>query len=321
MNGPNGWARDTAHQLLLAERSDKKDGALIRELLFSYSRGGTDLARLHALCVLDGLNGLALADVERALNDDHPAVRTHAIRFLERFDGKELEDSGPFAKTLARRLVRERDPQVRMQLAYSLGTWNTPLTAEMLIDLLRDKTNDSYLMAAGLCSINGTSAPALLSAVREEKNVPPQMIGPLLAFAKQKGKPADVAMLVLKYPFAARDVSHAQKFEGIADLLDTVDRLNTSLAELLRIDQGGKDDPIDLLKKLHKQARETAADQKASVKDRQPAVRMLAHGIGDDREDQTLLASLLVPQVPDAVQTEALKNLGRGSDPLVARAW
>jgi putative heme-binding domain-containing protein len=145
------------------------------------------------------------------------------------------------------------------------------------------------------------------------------MIAPLLHFAKEHGRPADVAMLVLKFPVVTKDVPNAERFAGIGDLLEIADPLNGPLADLLRQGESGKQ-AYDQLKQVYADARKTVADSKAPVTDRRPAVRLLGHGLGDDREDHKLLVSLLSPQVPDSVQIGALQGLGRETDPLTARA-
>src|SRR5437016_2856408 len=76
LDSPNGWQRDTAQQLLI-RRADPVSVALLEKFLVECKR---PLGRLHALCTLDGLHGLSNQILARALRDEHPGVRRHAVR-------------------------------------------------------------------------------------------------------------------------------------------------------------------------------------------------------------------------------------------------
>ncbi len=68
-----------------------------------------------------------------------------------------------------------------------------------------------------------------------------------------------------------------------------------------------------------------AADRQASPADRAQAVRLLGRGLEHQREEEALLATLLVPQTPDEVQAAAIAGLGRLRDERVPefllRGW
>ena len=120
LDSPSGWQRDTA-QRLLVERQDRTAVAKLEEL----ARGGTSpRARLHALCSLDGLGALSVPVITHALKDAHPGVRRHAVRLSEQFMNR-FADVGPALLSL----VTDPDAQVRMQLAYTLGEWDSPQAA------------------------------------------------------------------------------------------------------------------------------------------------------------------------------------------------
>src|SRR5207245_1902238 len=104
---PNGWLRDLASQMLIR----KKDDAAVPLLEHVLSDAQAAPARLHALCVLDGMGKLEAKHVVQGLNDVHPAVRRHAVRLAVRKRASPL-----FAAELPKR-VADPDPQVRLQLA------------------------------------------------------------------------------------------------------------------------------------------------------------------------------------------------------------
>jgi putative heme-binding domain-containing protein len=101
-------------------------------------------------------------------------------------------------------------------------------------------------------------------------------------------------------------------------LLDAAENTTTFITKLIKHD-GKSDDFASHLKRIHAAARRIAADPKAPAGDRNLAVRLLARGIGDDREDYKLIASLLTPQTPDDLQLSALQSLSKSVDPRVVR--
>src|SRR5207244_5259370 len=73
------WQRDTAQQTLLW-RNDKAAVPALEKMARSSPR---PLARLHALCTLDGHGALEQALLEDALTDENAGVVRQAIRLCE----------------------------------------------------------------------------------------------------------------------------------------------------------------------------------------------------------------------------------------------
>src|ERR1041385_3631248 len=74
LNHPNGWHRDTAARLL-SERQEQWVGPGRRT---SLPRSPTELGRMHALCVLEGLKDLNAADISKGVGGPAPVVRRRA---------------------------------------------------------------------------------------------------------------------------------------------------------------------------------------------------------------------------------------------------
>src|SRR5207302_11334999 len=128
-------------------------------------------ARLHALCTLDGLGALRPATLTPALADAHPGVRRHAVRLTE---GR-LADTPALAEALLRR-GDDPDPQVRLQLACSLGSWHDPRSARALAALALRDAGDPFLLAGILSSVDGKSLAPFAEAVRAARgSVPPRL--------------------------------------------------------------------------------------------------------------------------------------------------
>ena len=118
---PNGVQRDMAQRLLF-ERQDLTAVEPLRQLAW---KGPTPQSRVSALCSLAGLGAVNESALLKALEDDHASVRRHALRLAESLF---MESTALQTAVLAH--VRDSDPQVRMQLAYSLGLWSQPMPGQ-----------------------------------------------------------------------------------------------------------------------------------------------------------------------------------------------
>src|SRR5207237_1194046 len=108
LDSSNEWQRDKAQQLLLW----RNDPAAIPTLKKLAVQSTNVLARLHALCALDGRDGLTSDLLEPALKDPNPGLRENAVRLAEK----------KFTPT-ALALATDPSEKVRLQLACSLGEW------------------------------------------------------------------------------------------------------------------------------------------------------------------------------------------------------
>ncbi len=117
IDSPNGPQRNLAHQILV-ERRDGAAAALLEKLAASAE---LPELRLQALCALDGLARLREEMLLCALKDEHPGVRRHAVRLSE----SQLNHSHDVGKAMLE-LTSDHDPQVQLQLSYTLGEWNDP---------------------------------------------------------------------------------------------------------------------------------------------------------------------------------------------------
>lgn len=77
----NGWHRTTA-QRLIVERQDKAAIPFLKQL---FDQTQSPLGKIHALWTLEGLSALDESVVLKALTDQHPRVREHALRVAEKF--------------------------------------------------------------------------------------------------------------------------------------------------------------------------------------------------------------------------------------------
>ena len=104
---------------------------------------------MHAMCTLDGFGKLNPATIELALKDANPAVRRQAVRLAETYakDAPQLIDA-------AASLAEDPDPFVRLQLAFTLGEWESPKAARAQATnfALNLPSDDVYFSAAIMSS-------------------------------------------------------------------------------------------------------------------------------------------------------------------------
>jgi putative membrane-bound dehydrogenase-like protein len=305
LDSPNGWQRDTAQQLLVEHRD--KDAVFLLEKLAAESK--RPLARLHAICTLDGMDALKPEVVQRALGDAHPGVRRHAIRLCE----PKLATSPDLGKALVK-LAEDDDPQVRMQLAYTLGEWDAPEAGQVLGQLAVRDVDDPFITAAALSSVNKKNLDRVLLAVLEssKKGAPPAILMEnLLRMANALNH--DKAMITLLKAVSApeKDDYAAWQFTALAGLLDSLDQRNTSLVKMRETGNEEMQAALKQLAGLFDSARATLADSKATKEQHLQAIRILGRGLDHQAEDVNKLAELLVPQTPAEVQAAAITALGR----------
>ena len=109
----NGWWRITA-QRLIVERRDSSVAPALRTMARTHADAR---ARLHAFWTLDGLHAADRATIAAALTDKSAPVRAAAIRVAEPM----LAANDSAMQAAVMRLITDRTPVVRQQLAASVG--------------------------------------------------------------------------------------------------------------------------------------------------------------------------------------------------------
>jgi len=304
LDSPNGWQRDTVQQLLV-QRKDLSAVPLLENLVKKNTRA---LCRLHALCTLDGLGALRPHVLIGALMDAHPGVRRHAIRLCET-QFRAAPELGPAVLVLR----RDTDPQVQMQLAYSLGEWDDPRAAEALGQLVSANTGKRFLVAAALSSVTKKNIDAVLLSLfaTGKKELPAELTEKLLALAIAQAQPPTLAKLLARLAATQSGKFASWQFAAVAGLLDALDAKNSSLAKLSAQSGGALQDPIRRLGEIFAAARAIAAKEPSAPAEMLQPVRLLGRGLDHQDEDAELLAGLLTPQTAEAVQKAVVSELAR----------
>ncbi|MDC0260426.1 HEAT repeat domain-containing protein, partial [Akkermansiaceae bacterium] len=140
---PNGIVRDLAHRLLVERKAVSVTGQVSKMAL----KHPSPRARLHALCVLDGINRLTLEILYSACKDPHPQLRRHAVRLAEYRWAKE-----PELVVAVSEMIDDVDLGVRLQVACSLGNSKRPEAGHALAALAVDNAADPMIRAAVMSS-------------------------------------------------------------------------------------------------------------------------------------------------------------------------
>lgn len=315
LDSGNGWQRDKVHQLLLW-RADGAAAPSLRELAV---RSANPLARLHALCVLDGLGELTPVDVGRALVDLHPGVRENTLRLAElRFT--------PEVLAAAVRLADDPDARVRLQLAFSLGASPDALAGETLGRMLTASAGDTMQVAAVMSSATPHSRALVAAAVRAGGETLTRLAEPLLPLALGLDDREALARLLM--PTFAADGARfsAEQLASFSRLLDLLAERNLSLQKLRTASPG--DALAQLLEKaevLVAQSRATATDASVPSAERIAAAGRLGRDPATRGEALPLLTAWLDPKHAIDAQAAAIRALTATGVPEVpaalARAW
>lgn len=296
LDSTNGWQRDKAQQLLLW-RGDKTAATPLRELA---ERTPNPLARLHALCTLDGLGELPPAMVARALGDSHAGVRENALRLAEtRFT--------PEVLAAAVRLMNDEDAKVRLQLAFSLGASSDPLAGSTLGRLLVTHADDPMMVAAVMSSAT-SHIRALAAAVADKPQDP--LADTLLVVALGLNDREALVSLLAPIFTATHERYTAGQLAGFARLQDqlaqsgnTFDKLRTASANEALAQLLGKAAAITA------QAHSTAADANAPALERITASALLTRDAATRAAALAQLNAWLDPKNSADVQASAIRAL------------
>ncbi|MBL8852356.1 MAG: HEAT repeat domain-containing protein [Planctomycetaceae bacterium] len=165
---PNAWHRETAARLLY----ERQDTSVRPELEALVEDSHSALGRMHALYVLAGLDALSPSMVVKGLRDAHPQVRRHAVRLAESFLSGSQMDDNLLAEWL--RLVDDPHPEVRYQLAFSLGSLsgeNRTTAVPALVKLARQDIDQPWMQTALQSSATGLAGELLLTSLRDHRDV------------------------------------------------------------------------------------------------------------------------------------------------------
>lgn len=156
---PNGIIRDLAHRLLVERKA-----VFVTDLLVEMTQSHDfPQARLHALCVLEGIGRLHHDLLRLALSDSHPRIRQYALKLTE-----SRWNESPLLVENAIQMLKDPDPSIRLQAACSLGTSRDQKASEALIRYGNLHFDDKFIRAVVFNSALATTDQFAAAVVSHE---------------------------------------------------------------------------------------------------------------------------------------------------------
>lgn len=310
LDSPNGPQRDLVQQLLVAR--GERDVVLPLERLAR--QAARPQVRAQALCVLEGLHALRPATLRPAIDDPHPGVRRQAIRLSETLANR---PEALVARLAAR--VADDDPQVRLQLAYTLGEFADEAAAAALLQLAAGCADDPQLEAAVLSSVTSRNAAALLGRLTAGHQAAgsERLLETLLGLPEIADNAALRARVIALAAAAVEKEPGAWQFRVASQVFDRLRDAEGEAPRALARQETAQ------LGQIVAAARRLVADDAADAALRASAVRTLGYGAdgGETADDARRLTELLSPRTPLEVQLAAVEQLARLAVDAAPAAW
>ena len=302
LDSPNEWQRDKAHMMLLW-RADKSAAAPLSKLA---AESANPLARLHALCVLDGLGTLSAANIARALGDTHSGLRENALRLAEK-------QSTPEVIVAAAKLVDDPDAKVRLQLACTLGEWNDPRAGEALGRLAVANHTDSFVVAAVMSSAVPHTRALVDAVVRAGGPALATLSEPLVNLTLGLNEREALAALLAPTLAAKEAAFTAAQMIAFSQFLDTLARRKAAFATLATGDDALARQLANT-ESLFTAAQKLAAEESQPVTARAAAASLLAKNPSRRADTLALLSGWLAPRQPSELQRASISALAMTAD-------
>lgn len=309
LDSPSGWQRDTVHRLLV-RRGDPAAVIPLRTLLLT-RHTSLALARLHAMCILDGLKALPSELLLRGLRDESPGVRRHAVRIAE-----SLLDSAPELAAGVLELTDDEDLFARQQVAYSLGEWNNPRAGEALGRMAIE--NENQFITAAVLSSSRSQLGAFLRVLTRAPTSPKrsELLLSLVTVAVKTVRQDDTGLvLILDLLQAPAGLDSFAEWQY--DLLVKVVQ-EENLKTLRARASGALRSKIDGLQAAFDASRKIVLDTEASTVQRAALARLLGKGPAGAPRDLGLIGQFLTPSVPAVVQLDLIRDMKDTTDDRIA---
>lgn len=297
----NGWHRDTASRLLY----QRQDRSAIPALQALSANAESAEGRATALYVLHGLGALEEAAVLAGLQDVSANVRIQSLRLAEEFVGR-----SPAIRDQLLQMIGDKDDSVRYQLAFSLGAFHGPSSAQALSTLAAKDAHDDWVRLAILSSL-GEGGDVAFSILAKEEKFRTSEHGRefLLAIAQQigvRGRISEVS-LVLRSLEALNDQDLAIRDAVVQTLLKNQ---QGEMREQILAAAGGSAGKV--LMQVLADATTVAVNEREAIPKRVEGIRSLR--LAAFADVKAVIESLLKPTQPPALQSAALDLLAAFDD-------
>jgi putative heme-binding domain-containing protein len=228
-------------------------------------------------------------------------------------------------------LVNDEDAKVRLELASTLGAYDSPEASAGLARLIVENGEDEYILAAAMSSLNtGNAATVLRGAMQlSDGSIDPKalelpstldLIGQAVAMGEKESLGHVIDLICSpkrETPTETQDDQSVQaRFQALASVLDGLQSRGLAMNSL-------SSEASDRIDETIQQARteisnHTAAQHTPAGDVRVAAVQLLGRDQRGRQEDFRLLQKLLVPQSPVVLQRAIVTHLSRRSESAIA---
>ncbi len=293
LDHPNSWHRETAARLIF----ERQDSTAVQYLQTVRVKNFGELGRLHALYALDGLGRLKLDDLMIACQDADPNIRRHSILLAEKNNHQWIYD------TCFKKLVDDPDPQVRLQLAFSIGFTKKEYRLPILWRLLKKSAAHPLMVTAIMSSANDLQLDLFKKnqawSINPDSNLKSLISQKLISQIAKRNRDTELQELV---SFLALQIGQGE----INDVKNTIINLTDLNPALF-----GKLTAADSLRVFFQQqfsiAENLAVSETAPVSNRVDSIAFLA--MARKTKNKPLLLSLMNIQQPKEIQLAALRGI------------
>ena len=297
LESSNGWQRDMAQRMLV--RGDYQKAVPRLEKLLQTSQ--QPLARLHALWTLQGLGKLSDDSLERVLSDQHRGVRRNGVRVTS-MTQMDVERLVP--------LIDDPDPKVRLELASSLGNYDQPIAAAALGQLMAANSENKYLLAAAMSSLNPRNVSGVLAAL-VASSTRPELVREVIGQAVAMGDTETIQRVMEVVGASPPRQAGKEHFACLAMALDGLESRQWSIQRISA-------DSRRRIARSIQWARQCATDQASNAGTRAAAVGLLGREVQTQASDFELMTQLLSARSPAMVQQQVVSRLAQIGKPELA---
>jgi putative membrane-bound dehydrogenase-like protein len=312
LNSPDGWPRETAHRLLLEQKSS--DAIPRLRALLKRSPSSETFARIHALHLLDAFGALDEEILADALDDPGSLVRETALALAE----PRLPESAHL-QTLAAALSEDSAPRVRFRAALALGGIKSPVSLKALATIAARDGADKWTRAAVLSSVGQNSAEWLPHVLSAQAGTPGARaavmadLGKILGASQSLDQCRSITEQILTS--ASEDVSawewQAAGLAGLAGALRDRGMGQGDQPVLSGLLSSGSKEARQRFAVLTRRSMEIAVDASAANPARLAAILFMSHA--NPASSATVLRRLLSAEQPSEIQIAAVKAMSPGA--------
>jgi mono/diheme cytochrome c family protein len=264
LKSANGWIRDRAQQQLIL----RNDQAVVPALQQLAKDGSNEIAAIHALHVLDGLNALSFDFLQQvAAASSSPMLTAHALLLLEKFNTKENVAA---MQQLVESLSAKKDSIVDWYIAASLKSWlpvaektflpimvklsesyaGNAMFQEAVINSIKDKENE-FRSALPKAAVSDTTHVINAMLAEVAKNKREKKINPIFDKSIHRHDPRTVGLVIYRSTCAACHGAGGEGIENVAPPLNGSEYVEGPSARLAMILLNRLEGPIHIKGKLY----------------------------------------------------------------------